>query len=180
MYSVSKVLFDRYVNYHLTSRKLKSNIVGLRYFNVYGPGEDHKGRMASVPNHFYKQYKHDRVLRLFEGSDNFKRDFIYIDDVVNIVMSFVIQNSVQGIFNCGTGTTRSFFELAQICESLINSDKNVCRIHTTPFPKDLIGKYQTYTCSNNKKLKDVIGDYKFITLEDGITEYYKRMDCQNA
>ena len=110
VYAFSKYQFDRFLN--LNIKHLGSQVVGLRYFNVYGPQENHKGRMASVAFHMFNQIKNNEPMKLFEGSQNFKRDFIYVDDVVAVNMFFFEHQSISGIYNCGTGNAESFCEIA--------------------------------------------------------------------
>lgn len=166
VYAYSKFLFDQYI------RNLKKNpiqIVGLRFFNVYGPQENHKNKMASVIYHFHNQILKENRVKLFEGSDKFIRDFIYIDDIVNIILHFY-KNNISGIFNCGTGKGESFLSIAKIMQRLYNDAK----IEFIPFPKELEGKYQKFTEANLDNLRDN-GNYKekFGSLEDGVTSYVK-------
>ena len=109
-YAWSKLLFDRYVRSRGT---LDFQVCGLRYFNVYGPGENHKGRMASVAYHFNNQYRQDGTVRLFSGSGGYEdggqlRDFVFVDDVVDVNMYLLENPGVSGIFNAGTGRAESF------------------------------------------------------------------------
>ncbi len=165
VYAYSKFLFDEYVRRVIRASPVQ--IVGLRYFNVYGPGEGHKGKMASVVYQFYNQIKIEKKIKLFEGSDRFKRDFVYVKDVVKINLFFYEREGISGIFNCGTGVARSFLEVAKIM-------KDICgdvEIEFIPFPEELKGKYQTYTCADLKRLKEVGYEDKFVSLEEGIREY---------
>ncbi len=105
VYGYSKLLFDEYVRAILP--EADSQIVGFRYFNVYGPREGHKGSMASVAFHLNTQLNNGESPKLFEGSDNFKRDFVYVGDVAAVNLWF-LENGVSGIFNLGTGRAESF------------------------------------------------------------------------
>ena len=184
-YAFSKWLFDRYVNDHFSSRK--AQVVGLRYFNVYGPREDHKGRMASVAWHFFNQYRSEGIVKLFEGSGGYEsglqqRDFIYVGDAVGVNLYFLDHPQISGIFNVGTGKSQTFNEVAQ---AVING----CRQHDgeepfslsqlvsegiidyIPFPDALVGKYQSFTEANISSLREVGYQEKFLDVEEGISHY---------
>ncbi len=169
VYAYSKFLFDEYVRRIMESSPVQ--IAGLRYFNVYGPGEGHKGKMASVVYQFYNQIRRERKIKLFEGSERFKRDFVYVKDVVKINLFFYEREGISGIFNCGTGVARSFLEVAKIM-------KDICgdvEIEFIPFPEELKGKYQTYTCADLKRLREVGYEGEFTSLEEGIKEYIDKL-----
>ncbi|MBL7726094.1 MAG: ADP-glyceromanno-heptose 6-epimerase, partial [Dinghuibacter sp.] len=112
VYGYSKLLFDRYVRRMMEQKELHIPVTGLRYFNVYGYQENHKGDMASVIYKMFRQVEEGKPITLFEGSDEIFRDFIFIEDVVNVVLFFMNQQS-QGIYNCGTGLERSFGDIAR-------------------------------------------------------------------
>ncbi len=169
VYAYSKFLFDEYVRRIMESSPVQ--IVGLRYFNVYGPGEGHKGRMASVVYQFYNQIKREGKIRLFEGSESFKRDFIYIKDVVKVNLFFYEREKISGIFNCGTGRARSFLDIAEIMREIWGN----VEIEFIPFPEELKGKYQTYTCADLKRLREAGYKDKFTSLEEGIKDYIGRL-----
>ena len=118
VYAFSKYQFDRYLNQNFAG--ISSQVVGLRYFNVYGPQENHKGKMASVAFHMFNQIKNNEPMKLFESSENFRRDFIYIDDVVSVNMFFFDNPDKSGIFNCGTGHAESFCEIANALKEKLN------------------------------------------------------------
>lgn len=191
VYGYSKFLFDNIVRRSLDIG-LTAPVVGLRYFNVYGAREGHKGRMVSVVLHNFNQFKTAGKVKLFEGCNGYgngeqARDFISVEDVVKVNM-FFLQNylhgekEISGVFNCGTGMARTFNDLSL---SVINS----CRQHENlesldlqtaidsnlieyiPFPHDLSGKYQCYTQANMTKLRDVGFDGDFLTLEEGVNSY---------
>ena len=167
VYAYSKMLFDRYVRRRLPS--VKSTVVGLRYFNVYGPGEQHKGRMASMVYQLYDQLKHTGVARLFDGTDGFaageqRRDFIYVGDVVAINLFFAEGKARQGVFNVGTGTSRSFNDIARTLIALLGRGQ----IEYIPFPESLRGKYQSFTESDISRLRAAGYDRPFTSLEQGI------------
>jgi ADP-L-glycero-D-manno-heptose 6-epimerase len=165
VYGFSKLLFDNYVRARIA--RSPAQIVGLRYFNVYGPQERHKGRMASVAMHLFDQLQAASSMRLFDGSAEFKRDFIHVDDVVAINL-FFLQNSASGIFNCGSGSARSFVDVAQA----LRERHGAGNIEYTPFPQDLVGKYQRYTQADLQQLRAAGCQHAGLTLEQGLTRYY--------
>ena len=165
VYAFSKYQFDRFLN--LNIKHLGSQVVGLRYFNVYGPQENHKGRMASVAFHMFNQIKNNEPMKLFEGSQNFKRDFIYVDDVVAVNMFFFEHQSISGIYNCGTGNAESFCEIANALKEKYTEAK----IEYIPFPESLIGKYQTFTQSDITSLRKAGYNKPFISLKEGTLKY---------
>ena len=166
-YATSKACFDIFAKQKIIDYP-SAKIVGLRYFNVYGHNEDRKGDMASPIHKFLIQSKTGKI-KIFEGSNNFKRDFIHVDDVVNITKDAL--NFASGIYNVGTGTSRSFSEVAEIISKLTESE-----IEEIPFPQHLVGKYQDFTCSDNKEISCF---YKVdrISLEDGIKKVYEDRVC---
>ena len=165
VYAFSKYQFDRFLNLHI--KNLNSQVVGLRYFNVYGPQENHKGRMASVAFHMFNQIKNNEPMKLFEGSQNFKRDFIYIDDVVSVNMFFYEHPEISGIYNCGTGNAESFCEIANALKEKYTEAK----IEYIPFPESLVGKYQTFTQSDITSLRKAGYNKPFISLKEGTLKY---------
>ena len=152
VYGYSKALFDQYV-----SRKLSqadSQVVGLRYFNVYGPREQHKGSMASVAYHHYQQIQQDGVIRLFEGCDGYGdgeqvRDFVYVDDAVNVNLWMLDHPEVSGVFNCGTGTAEPFNHIAEAVKDFFAKGET----EFVPFPSHLQGTYQSYTQADMDELR---------------------------
>lgn len=169
VYASSKWLFDNYLRKNFSS--LNIPVVGLRYFNVYGPQENHKGSMASVAFHFFNQIKENGKMKLFEGSEGFRRDFIHVDDVVKVNMHF-LDATGSGIFNCGTGVARSFLDIANVFkEAKVGSE-----ISFIPFPDHLQGKYQAYTCANLEALRNSGFKDSFMTLEEGIQAYFTTLE----
>jgi ADP-L-glycero-D-manno-heptose 6-epimerase len=167
VYAYSKLLFDNYVRRRLSS--IKSTVVGLRYFNVYGPGELHKGRMASMVYQLYDQLKRTGVAKLFEGTDGYadgdqRRDFVYVGDVVAINLFFAEGAAKQGVFNVGTGVSRSFNDIARTIIARLGRGE----IQYIPFPESLRGKYQSFTESDISRLRAAGYDRPFTTLELGI------------
>lgn len=165
VYAFSKCLFDRHVRTILPSAP--TQVLGLRYFNVYGPQENHKGRMASVIFHFHHQIAEHGELKIFEGSEKFLRDFVYVDDAVSMNLHFFREGKTSGIFNCGTGTTRSFRELAEIVASHYEGAK----VGEKPFPAELVGKYQAYTKADLSNLRRAGYEEPPTSLEDGVARY---------
>jgi len=142
-YAWSKYLFDR-----VSAGQQYRDIVvqGFRYFNVYGPGEDHKGSQASPFYKFEKQAKETGVIRLFEGSENFHRDFIHVDKLIDIHKKFFTVKE-SGIWNVGTGKTQSFEQVAREI-----ADKYEAVIEYIPMPENVKKQYQRYTCADTTRL----------------------------
>ena len=149
-YALSKVTIDYWIQDHIDEFKL---IQVFRYYNVYGTGEDHKGDQASPVTKFAKQIKETGKLKLFEGSDKFLRDFICVDDIVNVVLN---NDKPSGIYDLGTSSPISFQKVADCVVKKYNGE-----IEYVPFPDHLKGKYQDYTCAVPEW-----GDYSFITVEE--------------
>jgi ADP-L-glycero-D-manno-heptose 6-epimerase len=145
-YAWSKYLFDR-------DAFFSDDIIiqGFRYFNVHGPYEDHKGHMASPHYKFEKQAKEEKKIQIFEGSNNFKRDFIHVDNVVNIHMAFMNNVKESGVWNVGSGKAVSFKEVAEDIASKYDAE-----IEELPFPPELKMYYQDYTCADLTKLKSTL------------------------
>ncbi|MBN2166631.1 MAG: ADP-glyceromanno-heptose 6-epimerase [Marinilabiliaceae bacterium] len=174
-YAFSKFIFDNYIRKNVDFKKPHSQVVGLRYFNVYGYQENHKGSMASVPFHFFNQANENGEIKVFEGSENFLRDFIFVDDVVKVVM-FFIESRKSGIFNCGTGVERSFMDMAKIFSMQYGN----CNIKIIPFPDHLKGKYQAYTKADLSNLRGVGYSEEFTSLENGMEKYLLRLKNSNG
>jgi ADP-L-glycero-D-manno-heptose 6-epimerase len=163
VYGFSKFAFDDYVRSHRA--ELRAPVVGLRYFNVYGPQENHKGRMASVAFHLFQQLRRGENMKLFEGSDTFKRDFVHVEDCVAVNLHF-LASGASGIYNCGTGQARTFGDIARVLKERIGGE-----LETIPFPADLVGKYQAFTEASLAGLRAAGYDRPFTSLEDGVTRY---------
>ncbi|QKJ89048.1 ADP-L-glycero-D-manno-heptose-6-epimerase [Paramixta manurensis] len=164
VYGYSKMLFDHYVRQILPDAD--SQICGFRYFNVYGPREGHKGSMASVAFHLNTQLHNGENPKLFEGSENFKRDFIHVSDVASVNLWFW-KKGVSGIFNCGTGRAESFQEVA---DAALEYHQNG-QIEYIPFPEKLKGRYQAYTKADLTNLRAAGYDKPFKTVAEGVAEY---------
>lgn len=165
VYAFSKFSFD---NYFRNIKNAGTQVAGLRYFNVYGPQENHKGKMASVAFHFFNQHKEGAKVRLFEGSEEFRRDFIHVNDVVAVNMFLYENPGVSGIFNCGTGKARSFADIAEVFKARYG--KNF-ESEIIPFPEQLKGKYQKYTQADLTNLRKAGYAAEFLSLEQGVGAY---------
>ena len=143
-----------------------NNAVILRLFNVYGPNEYHKGRMASTPYHWYNQLVEDKKLKLFENSVEYYRDFIYVEDVARVIWHFV-NNYKPGVYDVGTGSATNFETVANYMLEHVKGKKKYI-----PMPVDLYKQYQTWTCANTDSLSaEGIDISSFRTVEQGIAEY---------
>ena len=170
VYAFSKLMFDRHVRQ--VTATFRSPVVGLRYFNVYGPGEAHKGRMASVIHHFREQLKTGDEIRLFTGSDGYGdgeqvRDFIHVDDIVAVNLATWRQGLKSGIFNLGTGEARTFNDVARAVLKWHGRG----RIEYIPFPEHLKGSYQSYTQADLSGLRAAGYSAPFIPIEEGVPRY---------
>jgi len=186
VYAYSKFLFDQLVRRRLP--EASSPVTGFRYFNVYGPREQHKGRMASVAFHFTRQYQAEGRVRLFEGCDGRAhgeqlRDFVHVDDVVKVNLHF-LEHPAAGIFNLGSGRAQSFNDVAV-------ATINTCRtargeaplslaalqecgiIEYIPFPEALRGKYQSFTQADLGQLRTAGYRADFATVEQGVGKYVR-------
>lgn len=174
VYGYSKLQFDRYVNRIAASPA--SQVVGLRYFNVYGPREQHKGSMASVAFHFNNQLREDGEARLFEGSGGYGdgeqlRDFVYVDDVCAVNLWFLDHPDASGIFNTGTGKAQSFNDVA----NAVIEFRGKGRIRYIAFPETLRGAYQSYTQADLTQLRASGCDVEFRSVEAGVKQYFNAL-----
>ena len=176
-YAFSKLMFDRYVRQF--ADKVKSKIIGLRYFNVYGPQESHKGKMASIFYQIYKRMKLGGSPRLFKGTDGYgdgeqKRDFIYVKDVAKINLWCLEHELANGIYNCGTGHAHTFNDVGK---AMIESMHSKMKITYCDFPDELRGKYQSFTEADMKKL--AAAGYKdgFTNFVIAVGEYCKFLEA---
>ena len=165
VYAFSKFLFDRHVRALLPAAR--TQVAGVRYFNVYGPQENHKGRMASVVFHFHQEITAGKALALFAGSAGFRRDFVYVADAVAQNLFLWEHPEVSGIFNCGTGRAESFLTLAQATAQHYAG----ARIAEIPFPAELRGKYQDFTQADLAALRSSGCELEFTPLAEGVREY---------
>lgn len=179
VYGYSKLLFDNYVRG--LSAGIQSQVVGLRYFNVYGPGEAHKKGMASVVFHFNNQIKETAELKLFEGSHGYadgeqSRDFISVDDVVNVNLWMMDNPKASGIFNVGTGKANSFNDIAK----LVIDWHGKGNIKYISFPDALKGSYQSFTEASLADLRSVGCKYEFTTLNAGVNSYLEVLNSTKS
>jgi ADP-L-glycero-D-manno-heptose 6-epimerase len=165
VYAFSKFLFDRWVRRVLP--EASTQVVGLRYFNVYGPQENHKGRMASVVFKFHRQLQAGSKLQVFEGSEDFRRDFVWVGDAVDLNLWFYDHPEKSGVFNCGTGRAESFLALAEAVAALYPG----AEIDTVPFPPELAGKYQGYTQADLTELRAAGYMREFADVRAGVERY---------
>lgn len=185
VYGYSKFLFDQVVRRNMAD--IHSQIVGFRYFNVYGPREQHKGRMASVAWHFFNQYQAEGKVKLFEGSDGYGngeqlRDFIFVEDVVSANLYFLEHGERSGIFNLGTGRAQSFNDVAVATVNTCRAARgeaalSLQEMHAqgivtyVPFPEALKGKYQSYTQADISALRGAGYDRPFADVSTGVGKY---------
>jgi ADP-L-glycero-D-manno-heptose 6-epimerase len=194
VYGYSKFLFDQAVRPRFA--EASAQIAGFRYFNVYGPRESHKGRMASVAFHFFNQYRATGKIKIFEGNDGYangeqRRDFVSIEDVVKVNLHFLDNENVSGIFNLGTGRSQTFNDVAV-------ASLNACRaldgkpalsladmlakgsVEYIPFPDALKGKYQSFTQADLSNLRSAGYAEPLLTVEEGVSRYIPWLATQNA
>ena len=181
VYGYSKFLFDQHVRRTLPGST--AQIVGLRYFNVYGPNEAHKGRMASVAFHAWQQLAAEGRVKLFVGSGGFgdgeqRRDFIYVDDVVRVNLHFLEHRERSGIFNCGTGRAQTFNELAAAVINAARGTRALAAqlaaqqlIEYVPFPPQLAARYQSFTEADLTQLRAAGYDGEFMDVAQGVAAY---------
>ena len=169
LYALSKLAFDNHVR--SVAAKSASTVAGLRYFNVYGPRESHKGKMASMVYQLYRQLKESGRARLFVGSDGYadgeqRRDFVFVDDIVRVNLALAEGPVRRGVFNVGTGHSRSFNDVAGTIISHLGSGA----IDYIPFPPNLVDKYQSFTQAELSELRKAGYTEPFSTLENGIAQ----------
>lgn len=189
VYGYSKFLFDQYVRRCWEEKT--AQIAGFRYFNVYGPRESHKQRMASVAFHNFNQYQAQGRVKLFEGSDGYpnggqQRDFVSVEDIVKVNLHFLDHPQVSGIFNVGTGASQPFNDVAiatiNACRemegkpilSLAELQKQGLIEYIT-FPDALKGKYQSFTQADISALRKAGYSAPFLTVEQGVKRYIQHL-----
>ena len=175
-YGYSKHFFDRWVQLELSKNQpTPPQWCGLKFFNVYGPNEYHKGRMASVAFHAFNQFKETNQIKLFKSehpsyADGMQvRDFIYVKDAVKIIIFFLNNNNFSGLYNAGTGNAETFKALAEAV--LINTKGQPDDIKYIEMPNDLKGKYQYYTQATMNKINSIGFNDNFMNLKEGVTDY---------
>lgn len=174
LYGYSKTLFDRYLRRRLPA--VRSPVAGFRYFNVYGPREQHKGRMASVAWHFNNQVAETGRCRLFAGSGGYgdgeqRRDFVYVDDVVAVNLWFLDRATHSGVYNVGSGRSQSFNDVARA----VIAHHGTGEIEYIPFPEDLRGRYQSFTEADLGRLRAAGCDIAFRPVETGVADYLSNL-----
>lgn len=189
VYGYSKFLFDQILRRRLAENKTTAQVVGFRYFNVYGPRESHKGRMASVAFHHFHQFNEAGVVKLFGAYDGYaqgeqSRDFVSVEDVVKVNFFFLDHPEKNGIFNLGSGRAQPFNDVAKCVvnglskfkdgsyqenslEQLIKAQK----IQYIDFPEALKGKYQSFTQANLDHLRSAGYEADFLTVDQGVSRY---------
>jgi ADP-L-glycero-D-manno-heptose 6-epimerase len=189
VYGYSKFLFDQYVRRTLPERA--AQIAGFRYFNVYGPREQHKERMASVVWHFYRQYASEGRVRLFEGSGGFaageqRRDFVSVEDVVKVNLDFLDHPERSGIFNVGAGKATTYNAVAAATVNACRAAAGGARqsvaelveagvISYIPFPQALAGKYQSRTEADLARLRAAGYAAPMLGIDEGVARYVERL-----
>jgi ADP-L-glycero-D-manno-heptose 6-epimerase len=189
IYGFSKLVFDNYLRNELASDRIPTTAVGLRYFNVYGPRERHKNRMASVIHHFAKQIKETQKVRMFAGTGGYgdgeqRRDFVYVRDLAKLNMFFAqigpyaprsgtSARVFQGIVNAGSGVSRTFNDVSRALMTVHGE----AAIQYIPFPADLEGRYQHFTEADLTGLRALGCDIAMTSLERGITETFATMNA---
>jgi ADP-L-glycero-D-manno-heptose 6-epimerase len=186
IYGYSKFLFDQFIRRALPD--LRAPVIGLRYFNVYGPREAHKGRMASVAYHHVQQFRSEGAVKLFEGSHGYangeqRRDFIHVDDVIATNLRFW-DHPRSGIYNVGTGRAQPFNDVAKAVVNAIRAHEGkpartleqlvaAGEIRYVSFPEALLGKYQAFTQADRANLDEAGMSAPFRTVEVGTAEYVR-------
>jgi ADP-L-glycero-D-manno-heptose 6-epimerase len=189
IYGYSKLLFDQVVRRRL--REDGAQIAGFRYFNVYGPNEQQKGRMASVAFHHFNQYRSDGKVRLFEGSHGYPaggqlRDFVSVEDVIKVNLFFLERPDLSGIFNLGTGRAQAFNDIAvavvNTCRKAEGKNAlSLTELHEQriveyiPFPDALKGKYQAYTCADIDALRKAGYGEAMHDVATGVAKYCEHL-----
>jgi ADP-L-glycero-D-manno-heptose 6-epimerase len=187
IYGYSKFLFDQLVRRRLSG--LSAQVAGFRYFNVYGPNEAHKGRMASVASHATRQFLDAGKVKLFEGSGGYAageqlRDFVHVDDVVRVNLHFLERRELSGIYNCGTGRAQTFNDVARAVVNGVRASRGepplalgelVAQgaIEYIEFPEALRGRYQSYTQADLGSLRAAGYSGAFRSVEEGVGQYVK-------
>ncbi len=189
VYGYSKFLFDQYVRRNLS--RLTAQVAGFRYFNVYGPREQHKGRMASVAFHLFNQYRETGKVRLFEGYAGYgdgeqRRDFISVEDVVRVNLYFLDHPEQSGIFNVGTGRSQTFNDVAVATVNALRAAagqppltlaglREQGILEYIEFPAALKGKYQCFTQADVSALRAAGYSAPFLSVEEGCARYVQQL-----
>lgn len=176
VYGYSKLLFDNYVRKNVEANN--TQVVGLRYFNVYGPREQHKGSMSSVAYHLNNQIQDGGVVRLFEGYDGYgkgeqRRDFVFVDDIVKVNLWFLDNPKTSGIFNVGTGQSQTFNDVA----NAVLAWHETGRLEYVPFPDHLKNVYQSYTQADISRLRQAGYEGAFHDVQQGVQKYFDTINA---
>jgi ADP-L-glycero-D-manno-heptose 6-epimerase len=176
VYGYSKFQFDQY--YRRLAPEFESQVAGFRFFNVYGPREQHKGSMASVAFHLNRQITETGKVRLFAGCDGYadgeqRRDFVYVSDVVNVLLWFMQHPEKSGIYNLGTGRSQTFNDVARAVIAWHGKGE----LEYIPFPDHLKGAYQSFTEADISALRSAGCEQQFLSVEQGVKSY---LDVLNA
>ncbi len=179
LYGLSKIAFDNHVR--SVAARSESTVAGLRYFNVYGPREFHKGKMASMVYQLYRQLKTSGRARLFKGTGGYgdgeqRRDFTFVGDIVRVNLALAEGPVRNGIFNAGTGQSRSFNDVARIIGAQIGAGE----IEYVPIPENLADRYQSFTQAELSALRNAGYTEPFSTLEDGIARSIDAWDRESG
>ena len=176
-YAWSKLLFDRWVAEQLDAGGARPPLwAGLKFFNVYGPNEYHKGAQASVASHLYRQIAEGEPARLFQShhpdypDGGQLRDFVWIGDCVDVMLWLLEREDGGGLFNLGTGKARSFADLARALFEALDQPENISYV---PTPEEIRDKYQYFTEANMERLREAGYEADFTSLEDGVARYVK-------
>jgi len=185
VYAYSKFLFDQYVRKRMDGGSAK--VAGLRYFNVYGPHEAHKGRMVSIALQAFRQFQAEGRVKLFAGSGGFgdgeqQRDFIHVDDAVAVTLWLLESRDVSGIFNCGSGRAQTFNQVAAAVINTVNDSDSPAEelaqrglIEYIPFPTQLAGRYQSHTQADLTRLREAGYGGSFQSVEEGVAGYVREL-----
>ena len=181
-YAWSKLCIDKYIFRNSNGILKDFQTVGLRFFNVYGPNEYHKGTQASVLFHFFNQLKSTKEIKLFasnnptykDGEQN--RDFVHVDDCTNVIIWFLRNPNISGIFNVGTGTSTTFNKIAALVINRIDKSGIVSYVN---IPNNIAVHYQNHTLANIKKLRSVGYKNKFISIEEGLISYIDKLNSSD-
>ena len=173
-YALSKYMIDQYV------RRLGLPAVGLRYFNVYGPGEAHKGEYASFAHKiFCATFTEKRIPLMQHPIKSIRRDFVYVKDAVDVTLHFVT-NPGQGVYNVGRGVAEGFDDVLRVAALVVGPPIDVYELtYAAELPDTFKGRYQFYTCADTTKLKTV-WHKPFVSLEDGMRDYWKKFRERRA
>ena len=198
VYGYSKLLFDQRLRRELGARfeNAASQVAGFRYFNVYGPREQHKGRMASVAFHQFNQFGAEGKVKLFGeyggyGPGRQMRDFVFIDDVVAVNLWFLDHPDKSGLFNLGTGRAQPFNDVAMAVVNTLRQEDKVAPlsldeaargglIDYIAFPEALVGKYQSYTQADLSTLRAAGCQHAFADVQTGVTSYMRWLSVKKA